>query len=100
MRNVKSDRNGVDNRSTSPTAQERDRMKGRRSLERMGLMSVDQPPRNPYWDLDILGLMRIPSQRCPQTVQPRTEARPDAGEGPSWAEETPRSSWDREPLLL
>jgi hypothetical protein len=77
-------------------------MKGHRSLERMGLVSVDQPPRNPFWDLDILGLTSLPSQRRPKADPPRNEQGDsfDADERPSWSEETPRPSWDREPLLL
>ncbi|AGA27407.1 hypothetical protein [Singulisphaera acidiphila] len=102
MSALKSDRSGDDGFSNAAESEERNRINARRSLERMGLMSFDRPWRNPYWDLNILGLMRVPQREDRMMIRPSTEARPASKESRQapWPEESPRSSEDHEPLLL
>ena len=102
MSHLKSDGSGNDGFSNSAASQERDRINGRRSLERMGLMSFERPRRNPYWDLDILGLMRVPQREDRMMILSSTEARnaSEATRETPWPEESPNSSQDPEPLLL
>ncbi|WP_406695272.1 hypothetical protein V5E97_29980 [Singulisphaera sp. Ch08] len=102
MNHQKSDRSDREGFSNSIVSQERDRINGQRSLERMGLVSFDRPRRNPYWDLDILGLMRVPQREDRTLVLSAIEDRDASGvsrETP-WPEESPRSSEGPKPLLL
>lgn len=83
----------------SASVQDRERLDGRRSLERLALMTVDQPPRSPYQDLDILSLAHSPARsRSKPSQRTSSGERNDfdaAGRRrPARAEENP------EPLLL
>ncbi|SIO59302.1 hypothetical protein SAMN05444166_5997 [Singulisphaera sp. GP187] len=102
MNHPKSDRRENDGFSNAAVSQEQDRINGRRSLERMGLISFERLRRNPYWELDILGLMRGPEREDRLMNLAATDDR-DGSEGSRelpWAEESPRSAPDPERLLL
>lgn len=88
--------------SPADVSEEQSRSEGQRALERMGLISFEQPRRNPYQDLDVLSLSYSPRRAERKRILSSPEVRKEVviAREPERREELPCSAQDLEPLLL